>query len=156
MADMTIDKLARGVDRPRRPAARYSVITPSNPVWPSMAPLHRAVGSAATGDCIGFAVRLDTPLLTRLLTLATFRWQRRRAHRAICRAGGEVVAHFGVDPSLSQPAWMYELGTAASEYTDRFMRPKGSRVALRRVAERCFGCDPALGAVVVVGRKPSC
>lgn len=156
MAHLTIDERAITAGRPRRPAARCSVITSSHPVWPSMVPLSRAIDGAAGGDCVAFAVALDTPVLTRLLTLAMLRWQRRRASRAICRAGGEVVGHFGVDPSLAQPSWMYELGTAAAEYTNRLMRPRGSHHLLRRIAERCVGCDPALGAVLVLGKKRSC
>ena len=154
MAGLTIDVRATAAERPRRPS--FPVLTPSNAVWPSMAPLRRAISDAADGDCVAFAVPLDTPPLQRLLTLTTLRWHRRRAERAIRDAGAEVVAHFGVDPSLAQPSWMYELDTVASEYADRFMRPKGSNLALRRVAQHCFGCDPALGAVLVLARKPRC
>lgn len=118
-----------------------------------MQPLREALETAGDGDCVAFAVALDTPVLTRLMTLATFRWQRRRAERAIRRSGGVVIAYYGVDPSLAQPACLYELDTPASEYADRCMRPRGSAVALRRLASRWFGCDPALGGVLVVGKK---
>ena len=144
--------------RPERASAGvvapFSMVTQSHPLWPSMAPLRESLEQAAAGECVAFAVPLDTPKVTRLLSLVTLRWQRRRAERAIRQAGGEVVAHFGVDPSLAQPSWFYELDTPASDYTDRFMRPKGSNLVLRRIAERCFGCDPALGGVLVVGKKP--
>ena len=135
---------------------QFVMLRPDYPIWPSMAPLCQAIQQAGQGDWVAFAVPLDTPFLKRLMTLATLRWQRRRAERAIRNSGGEVVTHFGVDPSLAEPSWFYELDTPASEYSDRYMRPRGSNVALRRLAERCFGCDPALGGVLVVGRKKSC
>ncbi len=153
---MTLEPVAAAVyPRPSSDVAtpRFLIVRQEHPLWPSMAPLCRAIESAEAGDCVAFAVPLDTPLIPRLMALATLRWQRRRAERAIRRSGGEVVAHFGVDPSLAQPSWLYELDTPAAEYTDRFMRPRGSNLALRRLAERCFGCDPALGGVLVVGKK---
>lgn len=152
---MTMERMtASGSPQTTSAAAPFFMVTPTHPLWPSMAPLQRSLEQAAAGECVAFAVPLDTPAVTRLLSLMTLRWQRRRAERAIRRAGGEVVAHFGVDPSLAQPSWLYELDTPASNYTDRFMRPRGSNVVLRRIAERCFGCDPALGGVLVVGKKP--
>jgi hypothetical protein len=143
--------------RPSRPAAsamaQLKIVTQSRPLWPSMEPLRGAVAQAAIGESVAFATPLDGPLVTRLLTLATLRLQRRRAVRALRSSGAEVIAQFGVDPSLSQPSWFYELDTAAAEYTDRHMRPRGRFVLLRRIAARCFGCDPGLGGVLVVGRK---
>jgi hypothetical protein len=87
------------------------------------------------------------------MTLVTFRLQRLRAERAIVRAGAEVVARYGVDPSLTQPACFYELDSPAAEYADRCIRPRGPSPGVRRLATRLFGCDPALGGVLVVGRK---
>jgi hypothetical protein len=146
----------RPLHRPVASTPQFVMLRHEYPLWPSMAPLRQAIQQARQGDWVAFAVALDTPFLTRLMTLATLRWQLRRAERAIRSSGGEVVTHFGVDPSLAQPSWFYELNTPASEYSDRFMRPRGSNVALRRLAERLFGCDPALGGVLVVGRKKPC
>lgn len=157
MADVMMFERAIAKGRSRRrsaaPAPAFSIVRQEHALWPSMAPLGHAIQRAGRGDCVAFAVALDTALITRLLTLATLRWQRRRAERAIRRSGGEVVGHFGVDPSLANPSWLYELNTPASAYADRFMRPRGSNLALRRLAEWCFGCDPALGGVMVVGKK---
>jgi hypothetical protein len=132
---------------------QLAIVTQPHPVWPSMAPLRQAVADAAAGECVAFAVTLDAPPLRRLLTLITLRLQRRRAVRALRASGAELVAQFGVEPSLSRPAWFYELDSAAAEYTVRHMRPRGRFVLLRRIAERCFGCDPGLGAVLVMGKK---
>src|SRR5688500_18303165 len=129
MADVMMIEPAATAERsqPRAEHAlpQFSVVTQAHPLWPSMAPLRQALERASRGDCVAFAVPLDTPILSRLMTLATLRWQRRRAVRAIRSSGGEVVAHLGVDPSLAQPSWFYELDTPASDYTDRFLRPKG-------------------------------
>lgn len=157
MADVMMIARADAAGRPRRPAAsamgRFAIVTPSHPLWPSMEPLRQAASRTATGECVAFAVPLDAPPIKRLLTLITLRFQRRRAVRALRASGAEVLAHFGVEPSLSRPSWFYELDSAAADYTVRHMRPRGRFVVLRRIAERCFGCDPGLGAVLVVGRK---
>jgi hypothetical protein len=133
--------------------AQLAVVTQSHPLWPSMEPLRRAVAHAAIGESVAFAVPLDGPIVTRLLTLSTLRLQRRRAARALRSSGAGVITQFGVDPTLSRPSWFFELDTAAADYTDRHMRPRGRFVLLRRLAGRCFGCDPGLGGVLVVGRK---
>jgi hypothetical protein len=69
--------------------------------------------------------------------------------------GNGVAAAFtyGIDPRLEAPTFAYQLDSAASQYADRFLRARGSGVRLRWLAARCFGYDPALGAVVVMGRK---
>lgn len=129
-----------------------AVVVQAHPLS-SMQGLESAFEQAADGDCVAYAIAVDTPIVTRLLTLATFRLQRRRAERAIVRARAEVVARYGVDPSLEQPACFYELNSPAAEYADRCVRPRGPSPGLRRLATRLFGCDPALGGVLVVGRK---
>ena len=149
-ASATVD---RAVRQPADAGLGLIVVMQEHPFLSSMRPLERALAQAADGECVAYAVALDTPLVTRLMTLATFRLQRRRAERAIVRAGGEVVARYGVDPSLEQPACFYELDSPAAEYADRCVRPRGPSPGLRRLATRWFGCDPALGGVLVVGRK---
>ena len=145
------------VERSLRPAADTSLgltgVMPEQPYLSSMRALEFALAQAADGDCVAYAVAVDTPIVTRLITLATFRIQRRRAERAIARAGGQVVARYGVDPSLEHPACFYELDSPAAEYAERCVRPRGPAPGLRRMATKWFGCDPALGGVLVVGRK---
>ncbi len=130
-----------------------TVIAQAHPLWASLRPLECALENAVDGECVAYAVAVQGPLFTRLMTLVTFRFQRGRARRAIVRGGGRVVAAYGVDPSLEQPACVYELDTPAAAYADRCVRPRGRALGLRRLATQWFGCDPALGAVLVVGRK---
>ena len=139
--------------RPSIPEPRFAVVRQKHPLKPGMQELRDAFTAAHIGERVAFAIPLDTPAAERLMTLAMFRWQRYRAEAAIRRAGGTVVARFGVDPSLDRPAYFCELDTAASDYAAQYIRPRGSIVLLRRVAAWCFGCDPALGGVLIVGRK---
>jgi hypothetical protein len=154
---VTIESAAAARRRPRRPSPersrRFTVVIADRALWPSMQGLRAAMEAAGKGDSVAFGVPLDTPLPTRLLTLATFRWQRRRAIRTIRECGGVVAGEYGVDPSLERRACVYEVNTPASAYAERFMRPRGSAVLLRRLVQQWLGCDPALGGVMVVGRK---
>ena len=155
--DVVMTGAEETVVRPRRaqvdPVHGFTVVVQAHPYWSSMRPLQLAIEQAVDGECVAYAVALDTPLFTRVMTLATFRLQRRRAERTIVRGGGHAVARYGVDPSLTKPACLYELDSLAAEYADRCVRPRGSAPGLRRIATRWFGCDPALGGVLVVGRK---
>ena len=113
----------------------------------------RAALAQSPHTTVAYAIPLDTPLVTRFLTMITLRWQVRRARRALSRSGARAVATYGVEPNIRHAAVLYELNSPASRYADRSLRRQGSAVVLRRIAMRCFGCDPALGAVLVVGRK---
>lgn len=157
VSGMMIGAGPRVADHPLRaqPDRRraLTVITQPHPWWPDMRPLAAALENAADGDGVAYALALNTPLLTRVMTVATFRLQRWRAERAIVRGGGRVVAAYGVDPSIEQPSCFHELNTPAADYVDRCVRPRGRAFDLRRIAMRWFGCDPALGGVLIVGRK---
>jgi hypothetical protein len=48
---------------------------------------------------------------------------------------------------------MFDLDSCADTYAGERLRPRGSQPALRRALARIFGADPALGAIVIVGRK---
>ena len=115
--------------------------------------VRRLVDGLAAGECIAFAVPLNGAPLDRLLTLLTFRLRMRRILRAMREAGAEQMRRFGVDPDLEMPTCVYELDTDAAQYAERCLRPRGRFPMVRRVLKRLFGCDPALGAVVIIGRK---
>jgi hypothetical protein len=116
--------------------------------------LRAALAAADAGDCVVYAIPLNTPLPRRMNTVLTLRLQLRQIARAIVDGGGQLVGTYGVDPSLETPACVFELNSVASAYADRCLRPRGSAERLRRILVRWFGCDPALGGVLVVGRKP--
>lgn len=116
--------------------------------------LRAAMDRLRGGDSVGYAVPLDGPRFMRLLTLATLSLRLRRVQRAIERGGLTVTGAYGVDPRFESPALVYQLNSAASRYADCCLRPRGPVERLRRIAARVLGCDPAVGAVVVTGRKP--
>jgi glycosyltransferase involved in cell wall biosynthesis len=132
---------------------RCKVLLQRDPFRFDREPLHTALAGMSAGDCIAYAVALNGPLVTRLMTLATLPLRLRRVERAIARSGAQVVGKYGVDPSLEAPSCMYELNSPAAEYADRCLRPRGTAQALRRLLARWLACDPALGGVVVVARK---
>jgi hypothetical protein len=153
---LMVETVTTGPGRSLRPSMtepRFAVIRQKHPLRPGLRELREAFAAAHVGERVAFAVPLDTPPAERLMTLIMFRWQRYRAESVMRRAGGTVLSRIGVDPSLDRPAYFCELGTAASAYADQYIRPRGSNVALRRLAAWCFGCDPAMGGVLIVGRK---
>jgi len=105
------------------------------------------------GDFVAYVVPLNTPPLVRAMTLATLAFRMRSATRAIENSRMRVIGSYGIDPHWAAPTFVYELNSAASHYADRSLRPRGSARAVRWILARCFGCDPAVGAVAVVGRK---
>lgn len=112
-----------------------------------------AVGSLRSGDYIAYSVRLDLALPARLLTIATLSYRLRQVGRVLEKGRVTTVGTFGIDPNLDTPSFVYELNSAAADYADRCLRPKGSGQQLRQVVTYFCGYDLALGGVVVMGRK---
>ena len=113
----------------------------------------RLVGGLRAGECIAFAIPLNGSAAQRLRALATYRLRTRRILRALHLAGVEQIRRFGVDPDLEMPSCIYELDTDAAEYAERCLRPRGRLHQLRLAVRLLAGCDPALGAIVIVARK---
>ena len=133
---------------------RCNVLLQRDPLRFDREPLRTALDEMSAGDCIAYAIPLNARPLARLVTLATLPLRLRRVERTMARGGARVVGRCGVDPSLDAPSCVYELNSPASDYADRYLRPRGAAQALRRILARWFACDPALGGIVVVGRKP--
>jgi hypothetical protein len=115
--------------------------------------LAQAIGSLRSGGFIAYAVRLDLPLPSRLLTIATLSHRLRQVTGVMERGRVTPVGTFGIDPNLDAPSFVYELNSAAADYADRCLRPKGSARQVRQVVAYFCGYDLALGGVVVIGRK---
>jgi hypothetical protein len=130
------------------------VVVPGWP-WMRLQDVRRAITTARPGEYVMCAVALNLPLLRRLGLMLVLRWQRRRIEGAVADAGGEPVAWYGVEPSLEAFACVFQLSSAAACYADRYLRPRGSLPRLRQALSRGFGCDPALGGVMLVSRKRS-
>ncbi|SRR6266516_247925 len=95
--------------------------------------------------------------LTRLAGLITLPARVAAAKRAILCAGGtRLEGCYGVYPALEAPTFVYELGGPADAYATTHLIPgrsAGISGWLRRALARWIGCEPSLGAVLVVGRK---
>lgn len=141
-------------DRGGPSGARRSVVVERDLLRCDLPELCRMVARLRAGDAIVYAIRLDVPAVTRLLSLGVLRRRLGQIERAFAAGGAAVVARYGVDPNLDAPSCIYDLHTSASDYADRNLRPRGRLVALRRIAAWCVGCDPALGALVLVATKP--
>lgn len=112
-----------------------------------------AIGSLRSGDYVAYSVRLDLPLPIRLLTIATLSYRLRQVARVMDKGRVAQIGAYGIDPHLEAPSFVYELNSAAADYADRCLRPKGSGQQLRQVVTYFCGYDLALGGVVVMGRK---
>jgi hypothetical protein len=112
-----------------------------------------AIGSLRSGDHVAYSVRLDLAPAARLLTIATLSYRLRQVTRVMEKGRVTLVGSFGIDPDLDAPSFVYELNSAAADYADRCLRPKGSSRQLRQVVTYFCGYDLALGGIVVIGRK---
>jgi hypothetical protein len=135
-------------------AAGCRVLVDAGPVRVDLAALQVALGQLDSGVSLACALPLRDKRFRRILGMTALPFRLRRIERAIREAGAVVVGRYGVDPSMEQPMCVYELGTPAATYADRRLRPPSRAAVIRRMLSLWCGCDPALAAVVVVGRKP--
>ena len=133
---------------------RGRVVLGGRPLAFGLDELREASARLAPGDVLAYVVRLDAPIAARLMTLLTLPLRLWNASRVIARDRLVLVGRYGIDPDVTAPAFIYQLDSAASRYADRSMRPRGSGHTLRRLLARWAGCDPALGAIALVARKP--
>jgi hypothetical protein len=119
----------------------------------ALSSLRDTLETLQSGECAGCALPIAGPPLRRLWAFVTLPLRRWQAERVFASSGAEVIGRWGVDPDLDSPSCVFELGSFADKYAGEHLRRRGSKVALRRALARVFGCDPALGAVVIVGRK---
>ena len=152
-ADVLSDLLLGYVSAPAMPPVGCTTVTGGTGVDFNLTGLALEIGSLRTGDYIAYAVRLDLPIATRLVTIATLTYRLQQVARVMEKGRVTAIGTFGVDPHLDAPSFVYELNSAAADYADRCLRPKGSGQQLRRVVTYFCGYDLALGGVVVIGRK---
>ena len=155
-ADMLGDLLLGYLSPSTFPRARCATVAGGTGLQFNLPELSAAMSSLGPGECIAYSVRLDVPLPTRLVTIAALSYRLRRVERIFGRGHVTVVGSFGIDPHLDAPSFVYELDSAAADYADRCLRPRGTREQLRRFATYFCGYDLTLGGVVMIGRKSSC
>jgi hypothetical protein len=119
----------------------------------SLPSLRAVVEGLQPGECVACSIPLNGSPVKRLWTYGTLPLRRWWAERVFDAAGVDVIGRWGVDPDIDAPACMFDLDSDADTYAGERLRPRGSRVELRRALAKVFGVDPALGAIVIVGRK---
>lgn len=77
--------------------------------------------------------------------------------RLLVRCGATPAGCYGVSPDLQEPTVVYELRGKAGRYAERHLL-SGRRAWPSAVAcgllRALVGCDPSLGAVLVIGKRP--
>jgi hypothetical protein len=120
---------------------------------------HREVYDALPpGAYVAMALRINGPSrLARLRSLLVLRFRAAALRRALAETGAVDIRHFGLYPDLDEPSLTYELGSVAERHAEwgRLPRSRSWPLAVMRGSlRRWSGCDPSLGALVIVGRKP--
>lgn len=118
----------------------------------------RVVSGGASGSFVGVVLQMAAP--SRLAQLA--RWlstalRIAAANRRLARAGAVPIGAYAVFPDTARPTFVYQLESAAGRYTEEYLLPvrrHGAVGRLRAVVSRLVCCDPAVAAVVVVGKRP--
>jgi hypothetical protein len=115
--------------------------------------LRESLDELAPGECVACAIPLTGAPVARLLSFALLPLRRWTAERTFATGGAEILGCWGVHPDVESPSCIFDLQSSAATYAGQHLRPRGSKVLLRRVLAAVFGCDPALGAIVIIGRK---
>ena len=130
-----------------------AVVTATGVLPLDLGRLAEAAEGVRPGDIVVYAIPLEGSMMVRLLMLLTLGARVARAQRILRGAGAPRVHRYAVLPTLERPTIAYEIGTAAAQYADRHLRPRGTGGRLRTVIARIAGVDPSIGAVVVAGLK---
>ncbi|HJZ74821.1 MAG TPA: hypothetical protein VKE51_23955 [Vicinamibacterales bacterium] len=130
---------------------RCAVVTATRVLPFDLGGLAKTAAGAGSGDIVAYAIALEGGLMVRLLMLLTLGIRVARARRILRGAGAARVHRFAVLPTLDRPTIAYEIGTAAAQYADRHLRPRGAGGPLRTIIASIAGVDPSIGAVVVAG-----
>jgi hypothetical protein len=147
------DLLVGYVSTPGLPQSPCVTVTGGSGLRFNLGELSAAVSALEPGEYIAYSIRLDLPLPARLATIAALSYRLRQIDRVLDRGKVTIVGTFGIDPHLDAPSFVYELNSAAADYADRCLRPRGAGEQLRRVVTYFCGYDLALGGIVVIGRK---
>ena len=116
----------------------------------------RAADMLRSGGRSIVLLRLDQTYLRRLVRLLSLRLRVASEKRMLLRAGADRCVVYGVFPRVESPTLLYEVDTAAAQYAHTHLICNGNnsgmlRSLLSRVMTCIAGCDPSLGAVLVVG-----
>jgi hypothetical protein len=78
------------------------------------------------------------------------------ALRALARHGATLLGSFALFPDVRTSTLLYELRSPAQRYAERFLVRRSPESWPTAVVRKCVsawaGCDPSMGAVVVIGK----
>jgi hypothetical protein len=135
---IVVDEVGRGASAPDR--------------W------HAALAALPPRGYLAVAVLLEgCGKVARMASLLGLRRRLKAAERSLVRCGTVPVGRYGVAPELGSATFVYPLKGAACRYADAHLLPgtgRGPLALLKRVMRLIARCDPSLGAVLVIGRKP--
>jgi hypothetical protein len=119
---------------------------------------HTAVADAPQGSGAIVLIRVEQTGLARLTRWLLLPFQVSIASRAMVRHGTTILGRFAVFPDITEPNVVYQLGSPAQRYAERSLIPRLHERALvlmvRKILTAWAGCDPSVGAIVIVGAKP--
>lgn len=125
--------------------------------WRPMSPLTLKIPSLARCEpvLVGIPLRHGRGRLADLVSWATLPMRVRKCERALRASGCCHVARYGVEPSLDAPSLVFELGSIAQEYaTTHLLGHSGRWSFVRRILAWWLGCDPSVGAIILIGTRP--
>ena len=110
---------------------------------------------ALNENCLLRVIALDGGRARRLSRALTLRVRRRVETADLRRRGAVAIRAFAVIPNLERPTFIVELGTAAAGYAaaNLPLGPRGRLEWVRQLLGLYMGCDPATGALVLIGVK---
>jgi hypothetical protein len=150
----------RHVERPAAAesmGSRFAVISGATGEAGDAARCREAVANLAPGGHLAIALELSHgSRFHRTIKILTLPFRAAGVERELARSGADPVGRYGVAPDLATPTVVYQLGVAASRYAEeRLLLTARSRPAavVCAILRMWAGCDPSLGAILVVGRK---
>jgi hypothetical protein len=137
---------------------RFEVLFASSFEGSSRARISTAVERLEGGAHVAIVHHLERETaLARVLALLTLPVRLLATERHLRSAEVEALGRFALAPSLESPWLLYQLGTAAAGYAESEllagMRPSGVKGLFHGGASLWAGCSPAVGLVVVLGKK---
>jgi len=119
-------------------------LTSTEPARMDLAPLRLVVVHVSSGGRVASLCRVLT--LRPAVAWATWR---------LYAAGAGEVRVFGFFPDVESPTVVYELDGPAQDYVESHILPAGGSLPgpVRRLLRAWAGCDPGVGAVVVVAGR---
>jgi len=110
------------------------------------------------GGCVGLVIAVGGDSVSqRISRILLMRFHLARTRRSLTRCGAIVVGSFAIGPDLRAPTWVYPLaGTAARYARSHLLSWRTGRLweASRGVLSIVGGCEPSVGGVIVIGRRP--